>query len=110
MRSSYFLPPKELLFKMLDKDINLIVNNYGLTRTEEWKDIYRYSIDRDSSCCPRDTALNSQIEKPRCVPDSTVDSVFLKKKLRLSRNRSLGIKRRRSSVGRKLDVSAYRLY
>lgn len=109
MNRPYFLPPKDLLFKLLDKDIQLIVENYGKTRPEEWKNIYQNTMDKESLPCVRETVMNSQLEKPKCVPDSNLQGL-LKRKTRLVRNRSAGIKRRRSSVARKLDVSAYRAY
>ena len=108
MQRPYFLPPQDLLFKLLDKDIKLIVGNYGVTKQEAWKGIYQTSVNKDHSPRARDTALNSEIEKPRCVPD--LSRPMLNQTLKLSRNHSLGPKRRQSSIGRKLDVSAYKQY
>ena len=93
---------------MLDKDMKLIVKNYGTSKVDAWQDIYRISIDKEHSPQARDMAMNSQIEAPRCVPDSSTTS--FQKKIKTNRNRSVGLKRRQSSVGRKLDVSAYKNY
>lgn len=107
MENPYFLPPKDLLFKMLDKDMKLIVNNYGSIRGQNWRDVYRHSITKHQSPCARETALNSENEKPRCVPDSTENTA--RKLTHLPRNRSQGGQRRKSASVRKVNISAYRI-
>ena len=109
MQSPYSLPPKELLFRMLDKDMKLIVKNYGSAKLSTWSDIYHLSQTKEASACPRETALNSQMEKPRLVPDSfsRLDAI---PKLRLSRNHSQSVKRRRSIASKKPVLSAYKIY
>jgi hypothetical protein len=110
MQKSYFLPSQDLLFKMLDNDLKLIVSNYGATRSEDWEFIYKNSLEKKISPCARDTALNSEFEKPKCVPDSSavIKTYKTTKNSPLVRNRSLGIKRRQSSTSKKIDVSAYK--
>ena len=37
---NYNLPPRDLLFKLIDKDTKLIVRNYFNSRNEIWETIY----------------------------------------------------------------------
>lgn len=109
MNSPYSLPPKDLLFRMLDKDVRLIVKNYGVSRAAKWSDIYHLNITKESSACPRETALNSQFEKPRLVPDS-FSRLSKIPSSKLSRNHSQGAKRRKSILIKKPVISAYKIY
>lgn len=109
MNSPYSLPPKDLLFRMLDKDLKLIVKNYGSSKAPRWSDIYNLTLSKESSACPRETALNSQFEKPRLVPDSFSRLNQLSSS-KLYRNHSQGGKRRKSLVIKKPVISAYKIY
>lgn len=109
MQASYNLPPKDLLFKMLDKDLKLIVNNYGSPRAAGWNNIYQSFIEKEQSACPRETALNSQIERPRIVPDSHC-KVLQSAEFSLKKIPSLSTRRRSSSVCKKSKILAYKVY
>jgi hypothetical protein len=109
MQPTHNLPPKDLLFKLLKKDTNLIIRNYFSSGPSIWESLQNpYKSSPPLSGCPRDTAFNSEIEKPRQVPDQ-FDRNQTNPRSSLKRNHSLGYKRRKSAINKKTNISTYKV-
>jgi hypothetical protein len=105
---SYNLPPRDLLFKLIDRDTKLIVRNYFNSRNEIWETIYQNSLNAQKPGLTKETGQNSHREKSRQPSDSHNRS-RANSKTNLKRNLSLGLRRRISSSSRKSNFSSYKV-
>ncbi|CAG9334556.1 unnamed protein product [Blepharisma stoltei] len=93
MEQQYVLPPKDLFFKLIAKDINLIVKNYAIPRQDTWENVYSKATEITNFPQPRETSFNPNLEEPKLPP---VGNRSLLKKKKIPSNTSF----RSSSVSR----------
>lgn len=106
MDQQYALPPKHLFYKLIDKDINLIVKNYAVHKQDSWDQVYNKATEANITPQARETTMNPNLEQPRLPPLSQFDGPIAKK-IRLPNSnsfRATSVSKSRRSLSTKRKI------